>query len=63
MKRILLILLLLFSLFLTGCFAPDAGSSDDPIFLEFESQTWQLTCAGGTHFVACHLYAEEGNHG
>ena len=50
MKRILLLLILMLSL-LTGCFAPDAGSSDDPIFLEFESQAWQLTCAGGKSAV------------
>ncbi len=47
MKRILLASVLMLSLFLTGCFGLDPVSSDDPILLEFESQTWQLTCAGG----------------
>ena len=51
MKRILPVMLFICSLLLTGCFGPDAGYSDDPIFLEFESQTWQLTCAGGKNTV------------
>ena len=46
-KRILLALVLTLSVFLTGCFGMDPVSTDDPIFLEFEAQTWQLTCAGG----------------
>jgi len=46
-KRILPALALTLSLFLTGCFGSANVSSDDPIFLEFESQTWQLACAGG----------------
>jgi len=46
-KRILLASILILSLFLTGCSGMPPAASDDPIFLEFESQTWQLTCAGG----------------
>ena len=47
MKRLLLASILILSLFLTGCSGMPPAASDDPIFLEFESQTWQLTCAGG----------------
>ena len=51
MKRILPALILMLSLFLTGCSGLDPVSSDDPIFLEFEAQTWRLTCAGGKNAV------------
>lgn len=51
MKRILLAAVLTLSFLLTGCFGTDAVSSDDPIFLEFESQTWRLTCSGGKNAV------------
>ncbi len=51
MKRILPVLVLILSLLLTGCAGLDPAPSDDPIFLEFESQTWQLACAGGKNAV------------
>lgn len=47
MKRILLTALIL-AVFLTGCSGLSGSpADDDPILLEFEAQTWQLTCAGG----------------
>ncbi|MBE6961763.1 MAG: transporter [Ruminococcaceae bacterium] len=51
MKRILPTLILFLLFLLTGCIGLDPTSSDDPIFLEFESQTWQLTCFGSKNAV------------
>ena len=47
MKRILATWVLVLSLLLSGCTDVPPPSSDDPIFLEFEAQTWQITCSGG----------------
>lgn len=38
---------LLAALLLTGCAAFAPPADDDPILLEFEAQTWQLSCQGG----------------
>ena len=46
MKRTLAILCILSLLLLCACAQTTPTPSDDPIFLEFESQTWQLHCVG-----------------
>lgn len=51
MKRIFLTALLL-AVFLTGCSGlSGTPADDDPILLEFEAQTWQLTYAGGKNSI------------
>ena len=60
-KHILLTTAILLSLLLTGCAQPDTAPSDDPIFLEFESQTWQLVCSGeknDVNFQAAEYFAQ-----
>lgn len=51
MKRTLATALALLFLLLTGCADDGDVSTDDPILLEFESQTWQLTCSGGKNSI------------
>jgi len=51
MKRSFLTALLL-AVFLTGCSGlSGTPADDDPILLEFEAQTWQLTYAGGKNSI------------
>lgn len=51
MKRTLAAALVLLVLLLTGCTGGGDVSTDDPILLEFESQTWKLTCSGGKNSI------------
>lgn len=51
MKRALSIVCILLALALSGCSQPPTVPSDDPIFLEFEAQTWQLLCTGSKDSV------------
>ena len=51
MKRILAVCLMMIPLLLVGCADLEEVTSDDPIFLEFQSQTWTLTCAGGKNSI------------
>lgn len=51
MKRILAVCLMMIPLLLVGCADLEEVTSDDPIFLEFQSQTWTLTCAGGQNSI------------
>lgn len=46
MKRILTAWLMMIPLLLVSCADLDKVSSDDPIFLEFQSQSWTVSCAG-----------------
>ena len=60
MKRILLTMLML-TLLLSSCAQADAIPSDDPIFLEFEAQNWQLACSGDkkdVNFQAAEYFAQ-----